>query len=115
VKRLTWENLFVVPFKNRTGPFQKLTKSKEYNQVVENLMYTQGITREQAEEEYNAYLDNPNDYALNKVSSSIFLTLVVETGNVLSGNRTQLSPLYPRVFTYNSRGKLTTSRWVTNL
>lgn len=57
-----------VPSKSRLfiGPFQKLTKSKEYNQVVENLMYTQGITREQAEEEYNAYLDNPNDYALNK-------------------------------------------------
>mmetsp|Transcript_6660 Transcript_6660/g.19199 ORF Transcript_6660/g.19199 Transcript_6660/m.19199 type:complete len:99 (-) Transcript_6660:2407-2703(-) len=29
-------------------------------------MYTRGITREEAEKEYDAYLNNPNDYALNK-------------------------------------------------
>lgn len=29
-------------------------------------MLTKGITREEAEKEYNAYLDNPNEYALNK-------------------------------------------------
>lgn len=52
------------------GPFQKLTKNKEYTEVVENLMRTKGLTREQAEKEYNAYLDNPNDYALQKVSEA---------------------------------------------
>jgi hypothetical protein len=50
------------------GPLQKLTNQKEYNTVVENLMRTKGYTREQAEKEYNMYLDNPNDYALQKVS-----------------------------------------------
>ena len=32
-------------------------------------MFTKGLSREEAEKEYNAYLQNPNDYALNKVSS----------------------------------------------
>lgn len=49
------------------GPLQKLTNKKEYNKVVENLMQTNGLTREQAEKEYNSYLENPNDYALQKV------------------------------------------------
>jgi len=31
-------------------------------------MTTKGLTREEAEKEYNDYLNNPNDYALNKVS-----------------------------------------------
>ncbi len=49
------------------GPLQKLTNKNEYNKVVDGLMQTKGLTREQAEKEYNAYLDNPNDYALQKV------------------------------------------------
>ena len=53
------------------GPLQKLTNKKEYNTVVEGLMRTKGYTREQAEKEYNMYLDNPNDYALQKVSEEI--------------------------------------------
>lgn len=53
------------------GPLQKITNKKEYNTVVENLMQTKGLTREQAEKEYNAYLDNPNDYALQKVRHHI--------------------------------------------
>lgn len=48
------------------GPLQKFTNKNEYNRVVEGLMLTQGISREQAEKEYDAYLDNPNNYALNK-------------------------------------------------
>jgi len=48
------------------GPLQKFSNPKEYNKVVENLMFTQGIDRKQAEKEYDAYLNNPNDYALNK-------------------------------------------------
>ena len=32
-------------------------------------MKTKGMTREEAEKDYNAYLENPNNYALNKVSS----------------------------------------------
>jgi len=48
------------------GPLQKATNRKEYNKVVDGLMFTQGITREEAEKEYDAYLDNPNTYALNK-------------------------------------------------
>lgn len=53
---------------DREGPLQKLTNRKEYNNVVDGLMFTKGITREEAEMEYDAYLQNPNDYALNKVS-----------------------------------------------
>ena len=49
------------------GPLQKLTNKDEYNKVVEGLMSTKGLTREQAEKEYNSYLENPNDYALQKV------------------------------------------------
>jgi hypothetical protein len=49
------------------GPLKKLTNKKEYNTVVENLMQTKRLTREQAEKEYNSYLENPNDYALQKV------------------------------------------------
>lgn len=48
------------------GPLQKTTNRKEYNKVIDGLMFTKGITREEAEKEYNAYLDNPNEYALNK-------------------------------------------------
>ena len=49
------------------GPLKKLTNKNEYNKVVENLMNMRGYTREQAEKEYNQYLENPNDYALAKV------------------------------------------------
>ncbi|KAG7346786.1 hypothetical protein IV203_037798 [Nitzschia inconspicua] len=45
---------------------QKFTDKGEYNKVVEGLMLTQGISREQAEKEYDAYLDNPTNYALEK-------------------------------------------------
>lgn len=55
------------------GPLQKLTNKQEYNRVVEGLMLTRGITREEAEKEYDSYLDNPNNYALNKVSGNTFL------------------------------------------
>merc|ERR1712194_17538 len=48
------------------GPLQKTTNRQEYNKVVDGLMFTRGITREEAEKEYNAYLDNPNNYALQK-------------------------------------------------
>jgi hypothetical protein len=50
------------------GPFQKLTNKNEYNTVVDSLMQSKSLTREQAEKEYNSYLENPNDYALQKVS-----------------------------------------------
>lgn len=48
------------------GPLQKLTNKGEYEKVVSGLMKTKGYTREQAEKEYNSYLDNPTNYALNK-------------------------------------------------
>mmetsp|Transcript_16947 Transcript_16947/g.16990 ORF Transcript_16947/g.16990 Transcript_16947/m.16990 type:complete len:161 (-) Transcript_16947:1639-2121(-) len=48
------------------GSLQKTTNRQEYNKVVDGLMFTRGITREEAEKEYNAYLDNPNNYALQK-------------------------------------------------
>lgn len=50
----------------QVGPLQKLTNRNEYEKVVSGLMTTKGLTREQAEKEYNAYLENPNDYALQK-------------------------------------------------
>jgi len=49
------------------GPLQKLTNKKEYNKTIEGLMNTKGLTREQAEKEYDSYLENPTNYALNKV------------------------------------------------
>ena len=52
------------------GPLQKFTNRGEYDRTVEGLMYTKGYTREEAEKEYNAFLDNPNNYALQKVSSA---------------------------------------------
>eukprot|EP00525_Craspedostauros_australis_P005265 CAMPEP_0198116280 /NCGR_PEP_ID=MMETSP1442-20131203/10950_1 /TAXON_ID= /ORGANISM="Craspedostauros australis, Strain CCMP3328" /LENGTH=163 /DNA_ID=CAMNT_0043774057 /DNA_START=107 /DNA_END=598 /DNA_ORIENTATION=- len=48
------------------GPLQKLTNKKEYEATVNNLMKTKGYTREQAEKEYNQFLENPNNYALEK-------------------------------------------------
>lgn len=58
------------------GPLQKLTKNKEYQTVVENLMKTKGLTKEQAEKEYNSYLENPNDYALQKVCLFVLHSIV---------------------------------------
>jgi len=60
-----------VPLFHPEGPLQKTTNRQEYNKVVDNLMFSQGITRKEAEKEYNAYLENPNNYALNKVRRSI--------------------------------------------
>ena len=51
----------------KVGPLKKLTNKDEYDKVVEDLMNVKGYTREQAEKEYNQYLDNPNEFALNKV------------------------------------------------
>ena len=48
------------------GPLQKTTNRQEYDKVVDGLMFAQGITKKEAEKEYNAYLDNPNNYALQK-------------------------------------------------
>jgi hypothetical protein len=50
------------------GPLQKLTNKDEYNKTVKSLMQSKGLTREQAEKDYNKYLENPNDYALQQVS-----------------------------------------------
>ena len=71
-------------FSDEIGPFQKTTNPKEYNRVVDGLMLTQGITREEAEKEYNAYLQNPNDYALNKVSRFWLSPLVYRNISFLS-------------------------------
>lgn len=54
---------------------QKLTQPDKYNKVIENKMALEGVTREQAEKDYNAYLENPNDYALNKVRWFICIKL----------------------------------------
>ena len=51
------------------GPLQKIANKKEYDKTVAGLMKTKGLTREQAEKDYNEYLDNPTNYALNKVRS----------------------------------------------
>jgi len=48
------------------GPFQKATNRQEYDKVVDGLMLTQGLSRKDAEKEYDKYLNNPNDYALDK-------------------------------------------------
>lgn len=46
------------------GPFGG--KSDEYNKVVQNIMKTKGLSEEEAKRDYDAYLENPNNYALNK-------------------------------------------------
>mmetsp|Transcript_26937 Transcript_26937/g.36067 ORF Transcript_26937/g.36067 Transcript_26937/m.36067 type:complete len:161 (+) Transcript_26937:85-567(+) len=43
-----------------------LFKGKDYERVVENIMVTKNLSREDAEKDYNAYLENPNNYALSK-------------------------------------------------
>lgn len=48
------------------GPLQKLINKDDYEKTVENIMNVKGLSREEAEKEYNQYLDNPNDYALQK-------------------------------------------------
>jgi hypothetical protein len=48
------------------GPLAKLANKGDYEEKVNNLMRIKGYTREQAEKEYDAYLDNPTNYALNK-------------------------------------------------
>jgi hypothetical protein len=60
---------FVSKSSLHVGPLQKLTNKDEYEKTVSGLMQAKGFTREQAEKEYNAFLNNPNDYALQKVSN----------------------------------------------
>jgi hypothetical protein len=59
------------------GPLKKLTNKAEYEQTVNGLMQQNGYSREQAEKEYNAFLDNPNDYALQKVSAEVFMRSIL--------------------------------------
>lgn len=97
------------------GPLQKLTNRAEYNKVVDGLMFTKGLSREEAEKEYDAYLNNPNDYALNKVSlcklwsstRTKAISMVVLTSLVLA-------LLINRIL-FQLRGKLTTSLWDTKV
>jgi len=44
----------------------KKAKGKEYNKVVDGIMKSKGMTRTEAEKDYNLYLDNPTNYALTK-------------------------------------------------
>lgn len=44
-----------------------LLKGKDYDKVVEGIMVAKGMTREEAVKDYDAYLENPNNYALSKV------------------------------------------------
>lgn len=48
------------------GPLQKLLNKDDYNQKIDNIMKQKKLTREQAEKEYDSYLDDPNSYALQK-------------------------------------------------
>ena len=46
---------------------KKMMDPKEYNRIVEQKMKQEGLTRKQAVEEYNAFLENPSFYyALDK-------------------------------------------------
>jgi hypothetical protein len=86
------------------GPLKKITNKAEYEQTVNNLMRQNGYSREQAEKEYNAFLDNPNDYALQKVSVEVFLRSILF----------QLDPYYA-TFLKSCRVKCITAVWATNL
>jgi hypothetical protein len=52
------------------GPIARAKKAmdpQDYNRVVQQKMKQEGLTRQQAEEEYNAFLENPSFYyALDK-------------------------------------------------
>eukprot|EP00545_Synedropsis_sp_CCMP1620_P012817 CAMPEP_0119005406 /NCGR_PEP_ID=MMETSP1176-20130426/1702_1 /TAXON_ID=265551 /ORGANISM="Synedropsis recta cf, Strain CCMP1620" /LENGTH=161 /DNA_ID=CAMNT_0006957211 /DNA_START=35 /DNA_END=520 /DNA_ORIENTATION=+ len=48
------------------GPLAKLANRDDYEEKVNNLMKIKGYSREKAEMEYDAYLDNPTNYALTK-------------------------------------------------
>lgn len=52
------------------GPIARAKKAmdpQDYNRVVQQKMKQEGLTREQAEDEYNAFLENPSFYyALDK-------------------------------------------------
>eukprot|EP00542_Grammatophora_oceanica_P015387 CAMPEP_0194050102 /NCGR_PEP_ID=MMETSP0009_2-20130614/33077_1 /TAXON_ID=210454 /ORGANISM="Grammatophora oceanica, Strain CCMP 410" /LENGTH=169 /DNA_ID=CAMNT_0038696513 /DNA_START=60 /DNA_END=569 /DNA_ORIENTATION=+ len=48
------------------GPLQKFTDKEEYEKTVENLMAYKNLSREEAEKEYDSFLENPNNYALSK-------------------------------------------------
>lgn len=46
---------------------KKMMDPKEYNRIVEQKMAQEGLTRQQAEAEYNQFLENPPFYyALDK-------------------------------------------------
>ena len=46
---------------------KKMMDPKEYNRIVEQKMAREGLTRQQAEAEYNQFLENPPFYyALDK-------------------------------------------------
>lgn len=46
---------------------KKMMDPQDYNRVVEQKMKQEGLTRDQAEDEYNAFLENPSFYyALDK-------------------------------------------------
>ena len=48
------------------GPLQKLLNKDDYEAKITNLMKNKGYTRAQAEKEYDSFLDNPDNYALQK-------------------------------------------------
>eukprot|EP00545_Synedropsis_sp_CCMP1620_P012276 CAMPEP_0119013806 /NCGR_PEP_ID=MMETSP1176-20130426/9007_1 /TAXON_ID=265551 /ORGANISM="Synedropsis recta cf, Strain CCMP1620" /LENGTH=172 /DNA_ID=CAMNT_0006966925 /DNA_START=35 /DNA_END=553 /DNA_ORIENTATION=+ len=48
------------------GPISKMAQGKEYKKVVETYMKEKGLTRAEAEKEYDKYLENPNDFMLSK-------------------------------------------------
>ena len=78
------------------GPLQKLTNKKEYEKTVQGLMQTKGYTREQAEKEYNKYLENPTNYALEKVC--IMFTCVDEKIRRRPGKDTEEFSTYSRCY-----------------
>lgn len=51
---------------NAGGPFDKIFDRDGYEQTVQNLMATKGLTYEEAKQDYDTYLENPTNYALNK-------------------------------------------------
>jgi hypothetical protein len=48
------------------GPFDKFINRAEYDKTVDNIAFSKGLTREEAEKDYDAYLENPTNYALQK-------------------------------------------------
>ena len=73
-RNLSFKHATSVTSKSSNTRLSMIFRGKDYDRVVEGIMVAKGLTREEAEADYNLYLENPNNYALNKVNKIKALT-----------------------------------------